>query len=141
MPSNIPLLAPVVAMILWIAVIWTWMYITRIPAIVQMRMRLDPMRKRGEQMSELPAQVRWKADNYNHLLEQPQLFYATAIVLAVLGDNSAVAISLAWAYVALRVIHSIVQATFNHIPTRFGIFAVSSLVLWALAIRAALLVF
>ena len=135
------LLAPVVALVLWCGLIWAWMYATRIPAITRMRMRLDPTRPRGEQMAELPAAVRWKADNYNHLMEQPPLFYAVAIVLALLGDATAASLGLAWAYVGLRVVHSLVQVTFNHILTRFSLFFVSSLVLFALAARAALRVF
>lgn len=141
MHSSYPMLTPVIALVLWCGVIWAWMYITRIPAVSKARMRLDPMAPRGEQMAQLPAQVRWKADNYNHLMEQPPLFYAVAISLAVLGDVSTSSLSLAWAYVALRVVHSIVQTTFNHIITRFALFFVSSLVLFALAIKAALVVF
>ena len=141
MPSPNPMLAPVVALALWTAVIWGWMYATRIPAIVAARMRLDPQAPRGEQMATLPARVRWKADNYNHLMEQPTQFYAIALVLALLGDGSAWSVGLAWAYVLLRVVHSLWQATTNVIMVRFGLFAVSSLVLFALAIRAALQVF
>ena len=136
-----PLLAPLVAWVLWSAVIWSWMYVTRIPAILNSRMRLDPMAPRGEQMSTLPATVRWKADNYNHLMEQPTLFYAVVLSLALLGDVSNVSVGLAWAYVSLRVVHSLVQTLINHIPLRFAVFFVSSLVLFALAGRAALLVF
>ena len=141
MPSPSPLLAPVIALVLWTALIWTWMYATRIPAILAARMVLDPQAPRGAQMATLPARVRWKADNYNHLLEQPVLFYATALSLALLGDHSAASVWLAWGYVALRVVHSLWQATTNVIMVRFGLFAVSSLVLFALAIRAALQVF
>jgi hypothetical protein len=141
MPAPNPLLAPVVVLVLWTAVMWTWMYFTRIPAILRARMRLDPMAPRGQQMSELPARVRWKADNYNHLLEQPPLFYATALALVAMGDVSEWSLWLAWAYVALRVVHSLWQALVNHIQTRFALFLVSSLVLFALAVRAALLLF
>ena len=141
MQTTSAMLGPVVALVLWTAVMWFWMYFTRIPAIMQMRMRLDPNAPRGAQMNELPPQVRWKADNYNHLFEQPTLFYAVGITLAVLGDASTLALALAWAYVALRVAHSLWQATVNVIPIRFYIFATSSLVLWALAIKAALQVF
>jgi hypothetical protein len=136
-----PMLAPVVALVIWSAVVWAWMYATRIPAIVRTRMVLDPMAPRGEQMAQLPAQVRWKADNYNHLMEQPTLFYATAISLAVLGDHSTPSVALAWAYVVLRVVHSLVQATWNNIQTRFALFFVSSLVLYGLVFNAAMLVF
>ena len=140
-PNASPLLAPVVALVLWSFVIWAWMYATRIPAIMKMRMRLDPDAPRGEQMATLPPRVRWKADNYNHLMEQPTLFYATALVLALLGDQSQWSTWLAWAYVALRVVHSLVQVLVNKIEARFGLFLVSSLVLLALVVRAAMQVF
>lgn len=141
MPVVSSLFAPVIALVLWCALIWSWMYLTRIPAILKSRMVLNPMAPRGEQMATLPPPVRWKADNYNHLLEQPQLFYAVAITLALLGDVSTSSLALAWSYVVLRVVHSLVQTTFNHIQTRFAVFFVSSLVLWALTLRAALMVF
>ena len=141
MPTPNPLLAPVIVLVLWTAVIWCWMYATRIPAIIGARMRLDPNAPRGQQMSELPARVRWKADNYNHLLEQPPLFYATALTLVLLGDTTEWSLRLAWAYVALRIVHSLWQVLVNHIQTRFALFSLSSLVLFALAIRAALAIF
>lgn len=141
MPNTAPMVAPVIALVLWSGFIWAWMYATRIPAIIKMRIQLDPMMPRGEQMAQLPAVVRWKADNYNHLMEQPTLFYAVALGLAVLGDHSAPSLTLAWAYVLLRVVHSLVQATGSRITLRFAVFFVSSLVLFALAIRAALLAF
>ena len=142
MPTANPmLLAPVIALVIWTAVIWAWMYATRIPAIIKARMKLDPMAPRGQQMAQLPAQVRWKADNYNHLFEQPTLFYAVALSLAVLGDHSASSLALAWSYVALRIVHSLVQVTWNKIEVRFAIFFVSSLVLFALTYNAAVRVF
>ena len=136
-----PMLSPVIALALWTGVMWTWMYITRIPAITNMRMRLDPNAPRGEQMATLPAQVRWKADNYNHLMELPTVFYAVALTLAILGDSSGISVALAWGYVALRVVHSLWQSLSNVIIVRFALFSLSSLLLWALAIRAALLLY
>ena len=141
MPDSTPMLAPTIALVLWSGLIWAWMYATRIPAIFKARMVLDPMMPRGEQMAQLPARVRWKADNYNHLMEQPTLFYATALSLAVLGDHSTGSLTMAWAYVGIRVVHSLVQTNINHIPTRFALFFISSLFLFGLAIRAALQVF
>lgn len=136
-----PMLAPVVALAAWTAVMWAWMYATRIPAILRMRMRLDGNLPRGEQMATLPPRVRWKADNYNHLMEIPTVFYAVALVLALLGDSSAITVGLAWAFVSLRVVHSLWQALVNRIPVRFALFALSSLVLFALLARAAVQVF
>ncbi len=141
MQDTTAMLGPVIALVLWSAFVWAWMYATRIPAILKSRMVLDPLMPRGEQMAQLPAKVRWKADNYNHLMEQPTLFYATALSLAVLGDHSTSSLFLAWAYVALRAVHTLVQTTTNHIPTRFAVFSISSLALFALAFKAAVLVY
>jgi hypothetical protein len=139
--TTSPMLAPVIALVLWTFVMWGWMYWTRIPAILRLRMRLDPNAPRGAQMNELPPDVRWKADNYNHLFEQPTLFYAVALVLALTRDGSNFALGLAWIYVALRVVHSVWQATVNVIPIRFYLFSASSVVLFVLTIRAAVRVF
>ena len=141
MNTAAPMLAPVIALVVWSAVMWAWMYWTRIPAIQQARMRLDPNAPRGEQMNQLPAPVRWKADNYNHLMEQPTLFYAVALTLALMDQGNGLNLGLAWAYVALRVLHSLWQALVNVIVPRFALFFVSSLVLFALTFRAALQVF
>jgi hypothetical protein len=135
------LLRPVVVLVLWTFVMWTWMYATRIPAIRRAGMKLDPTAPRSEQMATLPAEVRWKADNYNHLFEQPTLFYAVAITLAAMGSDAPVDLGLAWGYVGLRVLHSIWQSTRNVIEVRFALFLLSSLVLLALAARAATFVF
>ncbi|MCU0658852.1 MAG: MAPEG family protein [Polyangiaceae bacterium] len=111
------------------------MYGTRLPAMRAARMKPDPMAPRGEQMAQLPPEVRWKADNYNHLLEQPTLFYAVCLAAAVAGKGSAVDLALAWSYVGLRVVHSLVQALVNRIELRFALFVLSSLVLLAQAVR------
>ena len=132
-----PILAPVVILVGWTMVIWAWMYATRIPAIQAAKMKLDPEAPRGEQMATLPPRVRWKADNYNHLMEQPTLFYAIALTLAITGSGTGWALYLAWTYVAMRVVHSLVQVMWNKIEVRFSLFFLSSLVLIALIVRAA----
>jgi hypothetical protein len=140
MPPS-PILAAVIALAIWTHVMWAWMYVTRIPAITKAGMVLDATAPRGQQMASLPAHVRWKADNYNHLMEQPTVFYAVAIAIAVLGGGTGTNALLAWVYVGLRVVHSVVQATFNKIEVRFSVFTLSSLVLFALTFNAARLVF
>ena len=140
MPVSTEILAPVTALLLWTCVIWAWMYITRIPAIQKVGMKMDPHLPNGQQMSELPAQVRWKADNYNHLLEQPTLFYAVALTLALLGAGEGVNATLAWCYVGMRVVHTLQQTLWNKIEVRFVLFFLSSLLLIALVVRAAMLI-
>ena len=98
MPVSTEILAPVTALLLLSCVMWAWMYSTRIPAVKAAGMKLDPNLPKGQQMSELPAKVRWKADNYNHLLEQPTLFYAVALTLALLGAGEGLNVALAWCF-------------------------------------------
>ena len=136
-----PILQPVVALVLWSMVMWAWLYATRIPAIVGAKVEMDPTMTTADLSQRLPPQVRWKADNYNHLMEQPTLFYAVALTLALAGAGDGLNAALAWGYVGLRVVHSLVQALANIIMVRFLIFMVGSLVLLALAIQAALAVF
>jgi len=133
------LIVPVLALVLWTLVIWLWMYATRIPAI--QKAQLDPQAAARTRMLNLPPEVMWVSDNYNHLMEQPTVFYATALALAVLGDQSTLALGLAWTYVGLRVVHSLWQVLVNQILIRFALFSISSLVLFALIARAAVLVF
>jgi len=91
-------------------------------------------------MSTLPPSVRWKSDNYTHLMEQPTVFYALAISLAVLGGGGGLNLYLAWTYVLLRIIHSLVQTLVNKIELRFLIFVLSNVPLFWLTFNAAILV-
>ncbi len=135
-----PILGAVVALVAWSLVMWLWMYATRIPAISKANMTLDPNAPSGQQMAQLPPAVRWKADNYNHLMEQPTIFYAIAITLAVLGAGEGVNATLAWTYVGLRVLHSLIQVLVNKIEVRFMVFVLSTLPLIALTWNAAAIV-
>ena len=140
-PMTSPILQPVIALVLWTFVMWAWLYATRIPVIRGKKAALAPTLTREEFQAFIPPSVRWKADNYNHLMEQPTLFYAVALTLALIGAGAGWNAYLAWTYVALRVLHSLVQATVNVILLRFAIFMVASVVLLILAVRAGLSVF
>lgn len=125
--SGVALLQPMMALVIWSMVVWAWMYATRLPAISAMKMKLDPTAPSGTQMAQLPAKVRWKADNYNHLMEQPTLFYAVTLALCFLNQASELAVVAAWSYVVLRIIHSLFQALFNIIQVRFVLFIISNI--------------
>jgi hypothetical protein len=131
-----PILAPVIALVLWSFVMWAWLYATRLPAMFKNKIVYDPHRPVEEFQAQLPARVRWKADNYNHLMEQP-----TSLTLALVEAGGGFNANLAWAYVVVRVAHSLVQALINKVELRFAIFNVGSLVLLAMTVRAAIAVF
>jgi hypothetical protein len=138
---HTPILGAVIALVLWSFVMWAWLYATRLPAIVRLKLVYDPQRPSSEFLNQIPPRVQWKADNYNHLMEQPTLFYATAITLSLLGAGGGLNATLAWVYVVLRVVHSLVQAIVNIVMLRFILFMLASIVLLTMAIRAAIILF
>jgi len=140
---GMDILKPVVALLAWTMVMWVWMYATRIPAMLKAGLDAKGMvgTTGASLRAQLPDRVSWKADNYNHLHEAPTLFYAVAIVLAVIGQGDGLNTTLAWAYFGFRVLHSVVQATWNKVAVRFALFALSSLALMALILHAGIAVF
>ena len=140
--SYAPILGPVVALVAWTMIIWAWMYATRLPAMRRAGIDLKGrVGGRGQNLDGVLAdRVQWKSHNYNHLLEQPTLFYAVAVGLAMMGDRDPTTANFAWAYVALRVLHSLVQATVNIVKYRLALFIASSAVLILLTIRLAAIV-
>src|SRR5260370_21363253 len=135
------ILASVVALVLWSFVMGAWLYATRIQAITKGKIVYDPHRPAEEFHAQLPAQVRWKADNHNNLMEQPTLFYAVALTLALLGAGEGLNTGLAWLDVGLRIAHSLVQAIVNFVMLRLAIFMPPSFVLLVISVRAAIVVF
>lgn len=141
MIDNSPILAPVVLLVAWSLVQWLWMYATRLPAISRSKIELDPNVPPKILMEQLPASVRWKADNYNHLMEQPTIFYAIALTLAIADAGSGLNVILAWFYVILRIIHSVFQSTVNVIVVRFVMHVLSTICLFGLTWGALKVVF
>ena len=136
----IPIIGPVVALVAWTLIMMVWMYATRFPAMrragISMKGRVGS--KGGALDGVVEDQVQWKAHNYNHLVEQPTLFYAVAISLALLGGGDVwVNVLLAWLYVGFRVLHSLIQATVNVVTWRFLAFAAASVCLFGLTVHAA----
>jgi hypothetical protein len=138
--GGMEILRPVVALAAWTMVMWFWMYATRIPAITALPKSDDPTADVGwtGAMLErlLEPKIQWKAHNYNHLHEAPTVFYAISLALALLHQGSGINLTLAWIYVALRIVHSVFQSTVNRVVPRFVLFALSSLVLMTLILRA-----
>ena len=137
---GMSILQPVVALAAWTMIMWIWMYATRIPALGKTGVDLDvAARKQGGLALDdvLPPDVQWKAHNYNHLHEAPTVFYAVAIVLAIIGQGDGLNAQIAWAYFTLRVVHSLVQVVLNKVQLRFMLFALSSFCLMALVFQAA----
>lgn len=135
-----PLLGPVVALVGWSLVMLAWMAVVRGRAA--RAAGIDLLASRGGRGRDLetsmPGKANWPAHNYNHLMEQPTIFYAIVFALILMGASYTVNVWLAWGYVVFRVLHSIVQSVVNRIAIRFPLFALSTLCLIALTLHAAM---
>ncbi|NNC58550.1 MAG: MAPEG family protein [Erythrobacter sp.] len=132
------ILAPAAVLVLWSIIMLIWMAGTRLPAMTKTGGDLGKAKPggRGQDLEGvLPDKINWKAHNYAHLMEQPTIFYPAVLILAVMGAGQW-DVLLAWVYVALRIVHSVYQATVNVVKTRFLIFLLATLALAALAVRA-----
>lgn len=127
------ILTPVLALVAWSLVIWFWMYATRIPAM--RKAGINPQEAARTRTLNLPNDVMNVADNYNHLMEQPTIFYALVFYVYLAGTESLLNIALAWAYVLLRVVHSFIQIFGNIIVARFSVFTISTLCLVVMVVE------
>lgn len=132
MAPNI--LNPVFALICWSLVMWIALYATRISGMNKLGLKAGELKEKSD-LDVLPRSIRQVADNYNHLHEQPTIFYALAFYSVLAGTVDSFMVTTAWVYVGLRVAHSIFQATINFVPVRFVLFILSSLCLFAIVGR------
>lgn len=138
-----PILQPVVVLAGWTLIILIWLVARRLPAMKAMGIDLSKTvgGRGGDLEGKVAPKVTWPAHNYAHLVEQPTLFYAVALVLALTGADYTLNVWLAWAYALLRIAHSLWQVTVNVVLVRFLLFAASTLCLVALTVHAAMAVF
>ena len=134
------ILQPVVVLALWSGVMMLWLARARLPNAKTTRFPEGEI-AHPSAMVHFPTEVRRVGDNYNHLFEQPTLFYAVVLLIAVMGHVDGTAVALAWGFVGLRVLHSLVHATVNIVPLRFGLFILSWLALLGLMVRGAFVIF
>ena len=137
MPES--LLAPGAVLALWTLIMLTWAGVTRFQAFAKVGIDLKaaPPGGRGVDLENvLPPAINWKSHNYTHLLEQPTVFYAVIVFLHLSGGSTDLTRGLAWAYVVIRIVHSVWQSTVNRIPVRFALFLLSTFCLLALSVLA-----
>lgn len=134
------ILTPAAVLVAWSLIMLFWLAGTRLPALSKIGIDLSTaVGGRGADIDpNVPPSVAWKSHNYAHLMEQPTIFYATVMILAITGAATELAVLLAWGYTILRVVHSVWQATINKVGIRFGIFLLSTVCLTILAVQALL---
>jgi hypothetical protein len=130
------ILMPFVAVMLLTLVVWVYMYARRIPFIV--RSRLAPQQLTTLEFARLsPPQVANPSDNLKNLFEMPTIFYAVVLCLYLSRQVDMTHLAAAWVFFAFRAMHSLVHCTFNFVPLRFWLYAVSAVALWFMVLRLA----
>jgi hypothetical protein len=137
--SYSPILVPVVALVAWTLLVMIWMMIARMREFQRLGVTFTniPDGARGVDLEgRADPHAQWKSHNYNHLMEQPTIFYAIALTLALMDMGSGINFWLAWGYVGFRVLHSLVQGTVNVVRYRLTLFSLASLCLLGLTVHA-----
>lgn len=136
---KLAILYPVFALALWTSLVLLQIPIARFRAAFRREIVANDF-KYGES-SSVPIYVSIPNRNYMNLLEFPVLFYIVCMLIFVTDSASPVMLSIAWSYVALRVIHSAIHLSYNHVIHRLIAFAISNLALISLWVLAALQIF
>ena len=127
------LILPVLTLVAWSILVWLWMILGR--ASVMRREKIHPQKAVRTRDFATSGREQWVADNYNHLMEQPTIFYAAALAAHAAGQGDAINIGLAWTYVIVRIVHTLIQTTSNVVMWRFYAFIASTLALAVLVVR------
>lgn len=134
--NQAAILVPFVGTMLLTIVVWFYMYARRIPFIL--RSNLTPQQLTPSELARLsPSAVSNPSDNLKNLFELPTVFYAVVLYLYVTQQVDGWYLGAAWVFFAFRVLHSAVHCTFNFVPLRFWLYAISALALWFMVLRVA----
>jgi hypothetical protein len=131
-----PLLTPLLALVFLTFLVWIYMYVTRLSEMKRKSINPEDLdtRVHGQALlTDSPAQ----ADNLKNLFEVPILFYVAILLALVLMIQDRALVQLAWGYVGLRYVHSLVHCTYNRVMHRFAAYAVSCLILMVMWARLA----
>ena len=121
--------------------VWVYMYIRRIHFITSSKLSPKDLAVPGALAQLSPPSVSNPSDNLKNLFEIPVLFYALVLYLFVTHQVDTVYVTAAWAFVALRALHSAVHCTFNLVLLRFYLYLFGTLAVGFIAVRAALAYF
>jgi hypothetical protein len=132
---------PFFAIVLLTFAVWIYMYVRRIRFITSLKISPKDLAIPGKLAQISPPEVSNPSDNFKNLFEIPVLFYALVLYFYATKQVDVWYVNAAWIFVAFRLLHSIVHCTFNLIMLRFYLYLFSSLVVWFMAMRAALIYF
>lgn len=134
--TDIQIFGPFLAMMLLTGIVWVVLYVRRLTYIFSQRIDAQQLTIPEKGAALIPEDVNWPSYNFRNLFEMPVLFYALCLLLFVTNRVDALFIGCAWAYAALRTVHSLIHCTLNIVKFRFAAYMLSSIVLWFMFVRA-----
>lgn len=132
---------PVLAMLILTGVVWLVMFVRRLAFLSKNKVDAQQLKTPTQVAALIPDDVNAPGNNFKNLFEIPVVFYAICVAAFELGKVDGLFLNCAWAFVALRVIHSIVHCTYNRVNHRFMAYLGSSLLVWFLVGKVALEIF
>ena len=135
--QNTDIFGPFIGMLLLTFVVWVVMYVRRITFMVKNNIHAQRLSTPERGAEIIPEEVSHASNNLKNLFEVPVIFYALCLYLYVAGQVDEIYLVMAWVFLGLRVVHSLIQCTVNIVMLRFVAYLVSSIALWFMLVRAA----
>ncbi len=129
---------PFLGMLMLTLIVWAYMYVKRLSWLSANNVDPQDLSTPDKLVKVIPEEINNPANNLKNLFELPVLFYALCLYLYVTQQVDTIFLTAAYVFFVFRAIHSVVQCTFNKVVVRFSVYAISSLALWVMVIRAAL---
>ncbi len=131
MTTNlVAILWPMIALVGWTGSIWLLMYIRRLSEMHLKKIKpqeLATVEQAASRLTNVTA-----AENFSNLLETPMLFYLLCLAVYVTQQVNELLVIMAWLYVGLRIVHSIIHVTSNHVVTRWLAYVSSTICLFGM---------
>ena len=136
--SQTSILAPLLAMLCLVLLVWVWMFITRFRFIGEHKIDPADLATPQQVYSTLPPYAANPGHNFRNMFEVPVLFYVLCLIIYVTQGVDSTHVICAWVFVAFRALHSLIQCSYNNVNHRFAAYAVACVALWTMLVRTIL---
>jgi hypothetical protein len=127
---------PMLGMMILTLLVWLCMFVQRVGYAQSHKLDIEQFKTPADVQALVPADASGASNNFKNLFELPVIFYAVCLYITVNGQVDSLHVNCAWAFLALRCIHSLIHCSYNRVSHRFGIYLLSSIALWTMVVRA-----
>jgi hypothetical protein len=135
MPTT-ELALPMLAMMVLTLLVWLYMFVVRVGFAQKNKLDIEQFKTPADVQALIPGDESASSNNFKNLFELPVIFYALCLYLTVTLQVDSFYVNCAWAFVVLRVLHSLIHCSYNKVAHRFAVYILSSIALWVMVVRA-----